>query len=131
MPPPQDRTYFVVFLGLEDGVQASAGCLEFTETEICTEDGTCGAWNRTEGGVQTRLQTSFDLHFDFADDEGNQILVDGQARVDNRGPKHTIAGVARVLVDGQRINIGLVAKPVSPALCSELAAGFNSLNGVD
>ncbi len=129
-PAPAGRTYFAVFLGLEDELEPSAGCLRFKRSELCVDETTCGTWRL--GGRPARRQAGLEIEFDYVDEEsGTRIVIDGRARMDKRGPGNTVAGVALIRVGELRVNVGFVAQPAPPALCPELAAAFNAVNGVD
>lgn len=125
--PPEGRTYLTIALGL-DGHAPTAACLEFESDELCSDEGQCGSWRRTDGGRQTRRQTSFSFEFSLIDDEGSGVEIDGEARVDARGRGNTFAAVARGRAEGQRgVNFGMVGRPIDPVRCLELVNEFNGL----
>ena len=67
--------------------------------------------------------------FTIVDDEtGAVIEIEGEARIEARGRRSTIAGAAfaKEPVTGTRINFGFVGRQVPPAQCLELVEEFES-----
>jgi murein DD-endopeptidase MepM/ murein hydrolase activator NlpD len=125
--PPAGRTYFAIFLGLDADFGAGADCLRFSPTTVCASGGDCGTWTRTErapgvGGIA--------FEFDF-DEGGQRIRIDGQARLDGRGEKSTLAAAARMRAGGKPVNFGFLGRPASRRACLELLADWTRKNPPD
>ena len=128
-PVPEGRVYFTLFEGLGDTpYEVSADCLEFRATELCLDDDSdCLEWNRTDGGVQTRRQASFEFRAEF-EQEGMLLVLDGQGRADDRGRRSSIAAVGRIRAPelGARINIAFSGRETSLAECQDLVEEFEA-----
>ena len=131
-PFPEGRVYFTLFEGLGDTpYEVSADCLEVGASELCLDDETvCLEWNRTEGGVQTRRQISFEFRAEFEQD-GMLLELDGQGRADDRGARSSIAAVARLRAPelGAKINFSLSGRETSAAECRDLVEEFQAALG--
>ena len=114
--PPANRTYFTVSLGTEDPYSWRAGCLVFTESELCDSDGLCGSWHRTEAPGP---QSSFTYEFDFEQD-GVSVLIEGRGRIDDRGKGDSMFGVARGRVGRKTVNFGIAGRSTKDRTCSRL-----------
>ena len=121
-PPPAGRTYFTVFVGLEGPYSWDADCLKFAAAGVCSSDGTCGAWERVE---QEGQLGAFSLEMAWQE-EGVQVRLDGRARVDDRGPKDTIAGAMRMRLGNQGSNFGFTGRSTSAKKCRRLLWEFDS-----
>lgn len=124
---PDGRTYFAVITGVGDSpYEVQASCIQFHTTEMCVVDGDCFEYSLTEGGVQTRHQTSFQFAGTFLDD-GLEVRIDGQGRADNRGRRSSLAAVAHAMVEdpvtGQRagLNLSFSGREVGASRCQQLA----------
>ena len=132
---PAGKTYFVATMGLDDNdggpFEVGVGCVAFGRAGgfFCERNEQCGTWERMVGAGQTSTQTAFRVEMQFEDDEtGNPIFVDGIGRVDDRGPKHTIAVVFRSQepVSGFKMNAGFVGKPTKWGRCTALVEDFEN-----
>jgi hypothetical protein len=133
---PEGRTYFVVSIGVAtdefEAYELDAGCLTFTATEICDNDEVaedCGTWRPTSRGKQTRKQKSFEFEFSLIDDEtGLPVEIEGQGRIDTRGRKSSIGGVAQGLepISGVKINFAMAGRAVGAARCARLVEEFEA-----
>ena len=126
-PPPAQRTYFTIFLGLEGDFETTATCMKFRRAEVCDLEGDiCGTWE--QGEVENK-QSGFSFLFEFTD-EGDRITLDGKARADNRLKKSSIGGAARVTIEGtdgsQSGNFAMVGREAAPAKCRRLVDEFNT-----
>lgn len=127
--PPAGRTYFTAFTGLDEPYEVTTECLAFEEAALCSADGElCGLWVRQESaGKQTGF--SFELS------SRGRTVLEGQARVDSRGSRSSIAGVGRLSGAGRRQNVSLAGREVGEARCLELLAespdGDENVEGSD
>ncbi len=122
-PPPAKRTYFVIFLGVGGDYESSAACLAFKKRRLCYLDQeTCGSWeHRDDAGKQ------LGLWFQMAvSEEGIPIVLDGNARVDDRLRRSSMGGAATITVEGQVGNFALVGREVTAGRCRTLAGAFNA-----
>lgn len=124
--PPEGKTYFTLVLGLAEDFEPFATCVEFDRDQICAGEEVCGRWTRTLGGVQSRRETSFSYLIEFVNEDGLPGELEGQGRVDDRGPRSTIGAVGRLRIDGQTLNFGFVGQPVKAGRCPELVAEFQA-----
>lgn len=129
---PIGRTYFIVSLGLgadrTEAYEPDAGCLRFTRTEICEVEGDCGKWWPIEEERLAR-RSAVGFEFDLIDDEtGLPIKIEGLGRIDSRGPRSSIAGVAhaRDEASGLVINFAIAGRAVGLARCRQLVADFEA-----
>jgi murein DD-endopeptidase MepM/ murein hydrolase activator NlpD len=122
--PPAGRTYFTIFLGTESPFSEGADCMRFTRDEICTSSDLCGSWFRTEP-VGPESAIAFEFRFD---DGGQPTEIEGQARIDNRGKKNTLAAVARYRQGREVRNFGFVGRPARPRECLGLLAEWTRAN---
>ena len=120
--PPAGRTYFTVLLGLEEPYSWDADCLKFTANDVCTSDGTCGAWQSLE---EEGPFGAFSLEIAFQE-SGVPVRLDGQARVDDRGPRDSIAGAMRMLLGNRASNFGFTGRSIEPRKCRRLLWRFDS-----
>lgn len=129
---PEGRVYFTTFEGLGDTpYEVAVDCLEVSATEICLDSETvCLEWTRTEGGAQTRRQTSFEFRAEFTQD-GMLLEIDGQGRADDRGPRSSISAVARLRAPelGAKINLAFSGRETSAAECRALVDEFRAAGG--
>jgi hypothetical protein len=113
--PPINKTYFTIFVGMESPYSWGADCLRFSATELCTSDDVCGSWTFTEGpGPESGIS------FEISDDGDQEILIDGQARIDDRGKKDSLAGVAQATVDGKSFNFSFTGRSTNRKKCGRL-----------
>ncbi len=122
--PPAGRTYFTVLLGLEAPYSWDADCLRFTAREVCTSDGTCGSWDRTLDDGQ---QAAFNLEIEWQEDSV-RVRLDGEARVDDRGPRDTIAGAARMRLGARASNFGFTGRSATAQNCRRLLWQWDARN---
>ena len=120
--PPAGRTYFTVLLGVEEPYGWDADCLSFTATGVCTVGGTCGTWQRSEEDGKV---DAFSLAMAWQED-GVEVRLDAQVRGDDRGPRDTIAGAARMLIGKQASNFGFTGRWTNPRNCRRLLWKFDS-----
>lgn len=134
---PAGKTFFVVSLGMatdaSEAYQVDVGCLSFTRTQICDDAGAgdCGEWWGTDEGVRTRKQRSLAFEFTLIDDEtGMLVEMDGTGRIDTRGPRSSIAGVARAMEpnSGVDINVAFAGRAVGSEKCRRLVDEFEAEN---
>jgi hypothetical protein len=124
-PPPDNRTYFAVFFGLEGAYSTGADCLSFTATELCTSSsGLCGSWTRTE---PVGRETGIAFEFSFEED-GIPVTIDGRARINDRGKRDSLAAVARVRIAGESVNFGFTGRSTGPAKCLRLWGEWSRQN---
>jgi murein DD-endopeptidase MepM/ murein hydrolase activator NlpD len=114
--PPAGQTYFTILLGLDSPYSWDADCLKFTATRLLTSDGAYGSWTRTE---PVGPQTAFAFEMEF-EEQGETVQMDGQGRVDDRGKKNTIAGVARIRSEGGVGNFGFTGRSTTRKKCNNL-----------
>lgn len=131
---PVGKTYFIVSIGVaseqSEAYEIGVGCLTFTRTELCGEED-CGRWWNAEEDGRARRQMAIGFEFNLTDDEtGALIDMDGTGRIDARGPKSSIAGVARGVErdTGVKINFSLAGRQTTPANCAQLVADFEANN---
>lgn len=129
--PPVGKTYFIVALGLTTDTQEAyaldAGCLSFTGSEMCDTDGDCGSWWPVEEADRAKKQLALGYEFALIDDEtGQPVTIEGVGRVDLRGAKSAISGVARGESSGIEINFALAGRAVGAARCRRLVAEFEA-----
>jgi hypothetical protein len=122
--PPAGRTYFTLLLGLEAPYSWDADCLRFTARDVCTSDGTCGSWERTEQDGQLG---GFSMEIAWQQDSV-QVRLDGQVRVDDRGRKDTIAGAMRMRLGNKASNFGFTGRSTSKKNCRRLLWDWDSRN---
>jgi len=134
---PAGKTYFIVSLGMAteatEAYELDVGCLTFTRTQICEDagEGDCGDWWGTDEGVQTRKQRSLAFEFSLIDDEtGLPVEIDGTGRIDTRGPRSSVAGVARAQepTSGVDINVAFAGRAVGNQRCQRLVDDFQAEN---
>ncbi len=132
-PPPAGKTYFVASIGLatdnSEAYEISAGCLRFTEDAVCDMSSDCGEWEVTSWGEPGPQQGGGTFFFTIVDDEtGALIEIEGEARIEARGRRSTIAGAAYAIepTTGTRINFGFVGRQVPRAQCLDLVEEFES-----
>lgn len=130
-PPPAGRNYFITTLGLatdrHEAYEIAVGCLRFTDSEMCGTDDQCGPWQLDTWGEPGPRQGQGSFTMSIVDDETGLIIeLDGTVRIDARGPKSTIAGVARATeaVTGLEINFGFVGRHVPQARCARLVEDY-------
>ena len=126
-PAPEGRTYFIHVIGFgDDPFMAEADCLTFDATQACTLDGqTCLDWSRIEEGRQTVRESGFTMSTEI-DDEGLVITMEGQGRVDSRGPKSSIAAVGQAAALDQRMNFTFAGRQTSRSRCLDMVEDFQS-----
>ena len=113
--PPTNKTYFTIFVGMESPYSWDADCLSFSVTGMCTSDGVCGSWTYTDGpGDETGVS------FELSDDADQEIQIDGHGRIDDRGKKDSLAGVAQATVDGKSFNFSFTGRSTTRKKCSRL-----------
>ncbi len=123
---PIGRTYFTVFVGLDEGYGITASCFEFGEDDFCSQGGQqCGFWQRTD---RTGRQSGFEFDLSFLED-GEAVEVDGQGRVDTRGRGSSIAGVGRFSAGRTRGNFAFAGRQARAARCLELLQEFEGDDG--
>lgn len=134
---PIGKTYFVASLGMatdaSEAYEVGVGCLTFTRTQVCDEagEGDCGDWWGTDEGVQTRKQRALAFEFILIDDEtGMPVEIDGTGRIDTRGPRSSLAGVARAREPESEvaINVAFAGRAVGAEKCRRLVEEFEAEN---
>lgn len=122
---PQDRTYFVYLMGLnDDPYEVDADCLTFNATQACSiDDEFCLTWQRTEGGLQTRKESGFSFTAEI-DEEGLVITLEGQGRLDTHGRKSSISISAHASALGQKLNFIAAGRQVRRNRCGQLVEDF-------
>ena len=121
-PPPAQRTYFVIFLGLMGDSDSEAVCLRFDRRRVCDDEGVCGTW---EQGEIADKQSGVSFQIEFIE-EGFPIAIDGSARIDDRRKRSSLGGAAKISADGQLGNFALVGREVPLARCRRLEDAFNA-----
>ena len=114
-PPPQNKTYFTIVVGLESPHSWTADCVRFTAGRVCAFGGFCGAWQRTEPAAPETA-----VSFVILNDATGETLFDGQARIDARGKKSSLSGVARFRTDPVTFNFSFTGRAVKPRKCARL-----------
>ena len=122
--PPVGRTYYTVLVGLEEPYSWDADCLRFTAGKVCSLDGTCGTWERTE---EDGKLGAFTMEMAWRE-EGVEVRLDGHVRVDDRGPRDTIAGAMRMLLGNRAGNFGFTGRGTSPRSCRRLLWSWDARN---
>ncbi len=118
--PPAGKTYFTILMGLQGPYDVVAICLRFTASEMCLVEGVCGPWARTgPGGRETGF--AFDIALENI---GLMVSFNGQARVDKRGSRDSIAGVAAIGFDDVVQNVSFAGRTMGPERCRRLAGDF-------
>ncbi len=115
-PPPQGRTYFTVNLGVDGPFETAADCWRFTATDVCMSSDLCGSWERTEPAGP---ETGFAFEFSY-EEQGVRVEIEGEGRIDNRGPQDSGAIAARARAGGKSINFAIAGRSTSPGNCSRL-----------
>ena len=124
-PFPQDRTFFVVFMGLGDTpYHVEAACFEFSATEICSLD-TCLEWELSEDESNTRRSMTFELAGEI-DDEGLLIDIEGKGTAEDRGNRSAFTGTFRARALGVSLNAAMAGRETSPAKCRRLVEAFEA-----
>lgn len=125
-PPPMGRTYVTLLLVPDPEetpvpLEVEVDCVVFEPNgTFCSVTlDACGTWAFTE---RRKRQSAFDFSLEFVEDDGSQVRLNGKARIDDRGPRNTLAAVARAFVDGRRFNMGFVGRPVTAEQCAEILA---------
>ncbi len=121
--PAQDhvgKTYFITMIGLEGQHDLRAGCIRFTNTEMCWVGGTCGFWFPTDTGTADS-GLAFEIEME---NSGLPLTFDGQMRVDSRGPRSSIGGAGRFSYAGARQNVAIAGRATSMPRCLRLAGEF-------
>ena len=113
--PPRNKTYFTIFVGMETAYSWDADCLTFSVNGMCTSDGVCGSWTYTDGPAD---ETG--ILFELSDDADQEIRINGHARIDDRGKKDSLAGVAQATVDGKSFNFSFTGRSTTRKKCSRL-----------
>ena len=126
-PAPEDRTYFIQVMGLqEDPFAVEADCLTFSATEACTLGGqTCLSWQRVQEGLQSRQQSGFSLSATL-DDDGLLIALSAQGRVDTRGSKSSISAAGAATALDLKMNFAFSGRQVSRGRCRQLVEELQS-----
>ena len=124
-PPPDGRTYIVFVMGLgDDPLSPEGDCLTFDATRACTLDnGTCLDWRRTEGGLQTPNESGFSLATEIEDD-GLTIVMEGQGRIDSRGPKSSISAAVHATALDVQLNFAFTGRQTSRNKCRRRIEDF-------
>ena len=129
---PQGVTYFTVITGIGDTPhQTQPGCLQFKKNQVCANGGDCGTWEATEDNPAFRKQRGFTFTFDLLTDEGDPIQMEGQGRIDSRGPGSSMAATAYAHVPsiGLTVNLAMSGRSATPSRCRDLLEEF--LAGAD
>jgi len=127
-PFPENRTFFVVFMGLGDTpYHVEAACFEFSATEICSED-TCLEWVLSEDEANTRRSMTFEFSGEI-DDEGLLIDIQGKGTAEDRGKKSSFTGTFRARALGVSLNAAMAGRETSPAKCRRLVEAFEATDG--
>ena len=114
-PPPQNKTYFTIVVGLESPHSWTADCVRFTAGRMCAFGGFCGAWQRTEPSAPETA-----ISFVILNGATGETLFDGQGRVDARGRKSSLSGVGRFRTDPITFNFSFTGRAVKPRKCARL-----------
>ena len=120
-PPPAQRTYYVIFLGVMGGYESEATCLRFNRRRVCDNEDVCGTWEQGEI-AEKQSEISFQIEFT---EEDVAISIDGTARIDDRLKKSSLGGAAKISADGQVGNFALVGREAPKSRCRRLARAFN------
>lgn len=118
--PPANNTYFTILVGMDAPYSWHGECLSFTETELCSSDGDCGTWSRT-GRDGPEMAFTFEVSYTS---DGEEVRIEGQGRIDDRGKQDSLAAVARVEVGGTRSNVGITGRSTSRKRCSRVLRDF-------
>lgn len=129
-PPPEDRTYFIYVIGLDDDpLVGEADCLTFDATQACTLDGlTCLNWQRASGGVQSPKQSGFSMSA-VIDDGELVVSFEGQGRVESLGRKTAIAAVGRAAALDASLNFSFAGRQTSLGKCRRRVEEFRAQSG--
>jgi murein DD-endopeptidase MepM/ murein hydrolase activator NlpD len=128
-PPPIKRTYFTVNVGLETETGIDVACMRFTSSKVCLEPADyptiCGPWRFTDNGT-SEMGLSYRIAWNAS---GIELVLEGQARIDDSGPGSSIAGAGRFAADelGVESNASFAGKEVKKKTCRKLAALFKPL----
>jgi murein DD-endopeptidase MepM/ murein hydrolase activator NlpD len=114
--PPLKKTYFTIILGMESPFAWGAECLSFTATEMCTRDGLCGSWNRTES---TGAETAIEFELEFVE-SGAPVVLQGQATFEDQGKNDSLAAVALGRFGGDVFNFSFAGRSTTRKKCSRL-----------
>ena len=113
--PPTNRTYFTILLGIDANYSWQPECLRFSRSQVCTSEGECGSWFQTEPGPDG----AFSFEIEIGGDEA-VVVIDGQARFENRGKKEAIGGTVQAEVEGDTFTFALSGKSMSRSKCLRL-----------
>ncbi len=114
-PPPKNKTYFTILIGLEAPYSWTAECVRFTADQMCAFGGFCGDWHYTEPpGPETAVA------FEIQNVATGETLFDGQGRIDARGKKNTLSGVGRFRTDPITFNFSFTGRAVKARKCVRL-----------
>ena len=124
-PAPEGRTYFVYIMGLnDDPYEVGVDCLAFDATQACSlDDEICLAWERAEGGLQTRKESGFSIVTEI-DDDGLILTLEGQGRVNSRGGRSSISVAADVTALDVHLNFVFAGRQVGKNRCLRLQEEF-------
>ena len=120
--PPANNTYFAIIMGSDEPYSWDADCLRFTQTELCTSEGACGSWSRV-GQEGSEMSIAFELAYE---DDGEEVRIEGQGRIDDRGKNDSLAAAARIEVAGRSINIGITGRSTSRKKCERVLRDFKN-----
>ncbi len=129
-PPPAERTYFTIFMGLTGPHSLDAGCVEFTGDQICVF-GNCGEWRPRKNQKRKDKETAFRFDFELSPPFGGGIgaFVHGHGRVDRNGSKNAIGAAAMAqpnsLLAGPD-NISFAGRQASLVRCQRLVDEFEA-----
>jgi murein DD-endopeptidase MepM/ murein hydrolase activator NlpD len=121
--PPSKKTYFMVFIGLQDTSPWSwvADCVTFTRNRVCNAREQCGPWKITDQSGKKTVAFSFEIDAEL---HGSPLVVEAQGRLTDRGSSHSIGGSAWVRHEGEIANFGFTARPVKRRLCPVVLEEF-------
>ena len=117
--PPAKRTYLVIALGLEERYSWQAECLSFTRSQVCTSEGDCGSWSRTEPGPDGEL--SFDIELGGGEPPAR---LAGTLRIETRGKREAIGGTARASLGEAAVTVSLTGRSTTPRDCRRQLAAW-------
>ena len=118
--PPANHTYFAILMGGDAPYSWDAECLRFTQTELCTQKGACGTWSRI-GPEGPEMAFAFEVTYQ---EDGRDVRIEGQGRIDDRGKKDSLAAAAQVELGGSSTNIGITGRSTSRKKCERVLRDF-------
>lgn len=115
--PPEGSTYFTVFFGLDEPYALGSSCFLFEESAFCSHDGElCGSWIWQDGPAR---EAGFSFGLSFLE-EGRPVRLSGEARIDTRGSRSSIAGTGLIEQASGKENFSFAGRAVEASRCLEL-----------